>query len=211
MSAPTPTPSMSLNDHSYIPPRPTDSRSPCPALNALANHGYIPRDGRALTRAQLIAALRAVYNLSAPAARLTTALALACCGDGSALRGGGGGGRTLDLHALARHGGAFALEHDASLVHAAAADDDDGTPAAPFAPVARQAVARPLGAVHARASRLELSLLFEVFGVESWGDGEAKELGAADGLKRVPKAYLKQWMGKERLPDGWTPRRRPSG
>ena len=30
----------------YQPPGPTDSRSPCPALNALANHGYLPRDGK---------------------------------------------------------------------------------------------------------------------------------------------------------------------
>ena len=30
----------------YESPKPTDSRSPCPALNVLANHGYIPRDGK---------------------------------------------------------------------------------------------------------------------------------------------------------------------
>lgn len=29
----------------YQPPLPTDLRSPCPVVNALANHGYIPRDG----------------------------------------------------------------------------------------------------------------------------------------------------------------------
>jgi hypothetical protein len=27
-------------------PVPGDLRSPCPALNALANHGFLPRDGR---------------------------------------------------------------------------------------------------------------------------------------------------------------------
>ena len=31
----------------YIPRRPTDIRSPCTAINALANHGYIARSGRA--------------------------------------------------------------------------------------------------------------------------------------------------------------------
>ena len=25
----------------YIPPRPDDSRAPCPALNTMANHGYL--------------------------------------------------------------------------------------------------------------------------------------------------------------------------
>ncbi|KAJ3011222.1 UNVERIFIED_CONTAM: hypothetical protein HDU68_001779 [Siphonaria sp. JEL0065] len=29
---------------------PTDARAPCPALNSLANHGYLPRDGRKITK-----------------------------------------------------------------------------------------------------------------------------------------------------------------
>lgn len=37
------------SQYRYEPPRSTDSRSPCPALNALANHGYLPRDGRNIT------------------------------------------------------------------------------------------------------------------------------------------------------------------
>ncbi|PFH58570.1 hypothetical protein XA68_13496 [Ophiocordyceps unilateralis] len=32
--------------HDYRPPGPNDVRSPCPGLNALANHGYLRRDGR---------------------------------------------------------------------------------------------------------------------------------------------------------------------
>ena len=32
--------------YTYQAPGPDDSRSPCPALNALANHGYLPRDGK---------------------------------------------------------------------------------------------------------------------------------------------------------------------
>ena len=34
------------SQYRYQPPGPDDSRSPCPALNALANHGYLPRDGK---------------------------------------------------------------------------------------------------------------------------------------------------------------------
>jgi hypothetical protein len=34
------------SQYRYQPPGPNDSRSPCPALNALANHGYLPRDGK---------------------------------------------------------------------------------------------------------------------------------------------------------------------
>ncbi|GKZ51394.1 hypothetical protein AbraIFM66951_005644 [Aspergillus brasiliensis] len=35
-----------LGDHKFQAPGPFDSRSPCPGLNALANHGYLPRDGK---------------------------------------------------------------------------------------------------------------------------------------------------------------------
>ncbi|KAG6966973.1 hypothetical protein JG688_00006518 [Phytophthora aleatoria] len=38
-------------------------RSPCPALNGLANHGYLPRDGKSVTPALLQQALVQVYNL----------------------------------------------------------------------------------------------------------------------------------------------------
>ncbi|PHH86325.1 hypothetical protein CDD83_10411 [Cordyceps sp. RAO-2017] len=31
--------------HRFIPPGPQDLRGPCPGLNALANHGYLPRNG----------------------------------------------------------------------------------------------------------------------------------------------------------------------
>ena len=31
--------------HAFIAPGPNDLRGPCPALNALANHGYIARNG----------------------------------------------------------------------------------------------------------------------------------------------------------------------
>ncbi|KAI8339413.1 Chloroperoxidase [Chlamydoabsidia padenii] len=37
--------------------RPTDARSPCPMLNLLANHGFLPRDGRRITKSELFDAL----------------------------------------------------------------------------------------------------------------------------------------------------------
>ncbi|ESK90030.1 hypothetical protein Moror_7920 [Moniliophthora roreri MCA 2997] len=35
--------------HQFQPPSETDVRSPCPGLNALANHGFLPRSGRNIT------------------------------------------------------------------------------------------------------------------------------------------------------------------
>ncbi|KIM42002.1 hypothetical protein M413DRAFT_410597 [Hebeloma cylindrosporum] len=44
------------------------SRSPCPALNILANHGYVTRDGTNLTFLEVVKAMVFVYNLSYPLA-----------------------------------------------------------------------------------------------------------------------------------------------
>lgn len=38
----------------YQRPGPDDARSPCPGINTLANHGWIPRNGRNVTRQNLI-------------------------------------------------------------------------------------------------------------------------------------------------------------
>jgi hypothetical protein len=35
--------------YEYQVPEPNDLRSPCPALNTLANHGYLPHDGKNIT------------------------------------------------------------------------------------------------------------------------------------------------------------------
>ncbi|KJZ75693.1 hypothetical protein HIM_04850 [Hirsutella minnesotensis 3608] len=40
--------------HEYQPPGPNDSRSPCPGLNVLANHGFLPRNGRKVNIIDLI-------------------------------------------------------------------------------------------------------------------------------------------------------------
>ncbi|KAI0772774.1 chloroperoxidase-like protein [Trametes elegans] len=48
----------------YIPPTKGDSRCSCPALNALANHGILPRDGRNITFPELGKAIRDVYNFA---------------------------------------------------------------------------------------------------------------------------------------------------
>ncbi|KAJ7125263.1 Cloroperoxidase [Mycena epipterygia] len=49
--------------YGFIPPKPTDSRGPCPALNSLANHGYLPRNGQNLTIRSVLQASYDVYNI----------------------------------------------------------------------------------------------------------------------------------------------------
>lgn len=48
----------------YKDPTPSDQRGPCPGLNTLANHGYIPRNGIA-TVAQTVVASARVFNMGA--------------------------------------------------------------------------------------------------------------------------------------------------
>ncbi|KAJ7030091.1 hypothetical protein C8F04DRAFT_1187054 [Mycena alexandri] len=66
-------------DYTFIPAGASDKRSPCPALNALANHGYLPRRGTQITFTHLLHAIKSVYNLSLPLAFLLTLVGFLTC------------------------------------------------------------------------------------------------------------------------------------
>lgn len=46
----------------WSPPGPGDVRSPCPAMNSLANHGFLPHDGKGITVPDVITALDAALK-----------------------------------------------------------------------------------------------------------------------------------------------------
>ncbi|KAK0723126.1 Chloroperoxidase [Lasiosphaeria miniovina] len=48
--------------HEYHPVRPGDSRSPCPGLNVLASHGFLPRSGKNIDKEAVRSAVSAAYN-----------------------------------------------------------------------------------------------------------------------------------------------------
>ena len=48
----------------FVPPTASDVRGPCPMLNTLANHGYLPHDGRAVQACDITTALRNVIGIS---------------------------------------------------------------------------------------------------------------------------------------------------
>jgi len=91
-----------MGDHPFKPPGPGDLRSPCPALNTLANHGHIPRDGRNLYFHQLVNVQTQVFNISVPLAASLAFEAVFLCGNGI----------TVDMKQLRKHNH---IEHDASL------------------------------------------------------------------------------------------------
>jgi hypothetical protein len=79
-----------------------ESRSPCPGLNCLANHGILPRDGRHVTYKQMSDAIQHAYNLSPTLAEQLTSSAVA-------LDQGRGWIDLHDLNAL------NVIQHDASF------------------------------------------------------------------------------------------------
>ncbi|KAJ8093608.1 hypothetical protein PM082_020468 [Marasmius tenuissimus] len=50
------------NQHQYQKPTSGDSRSPCPGLNTLANHGFLPRNGQNITIPVLLQAALQGFN-----------------------------------------------------------------------------------------------------------------------------------------------------
>eukprot|EP01111_Echinosteliopsis_oligospora_P018494 TRINITY_DN851_c0_g1_i1.p1 TRINITY_DN851_c0_g1~~TRINITY_DN851_c0_g1_i1.p1 ORF type:complete len:261 (+),score=72.41 TRINITY_DN851_c0_g1_i1:27-785(+) len=86
----------------WAPPGPGDVRGPCPALNTLANHGFLPRNGQNITAANLTSALEEVLNISSVLANTLSDAAVHTDGtDGQ-----------LSLDQLDNH---ETIEHDASM------------------------------------------------------------------------------------------------
>jgi len=100
----------------YIPRQAGDSRAPCPGLNALANHGILPRDGRNITKEMFQKALEDAFNFSPTLTRNTTNTVEGLYGRS-----------VIDLGDLCCHN---IIEHDGSLIrHDAFFAPDQTTPA----------------------------------------------------------------------------------
>ncbi|GAA5913046.1 hypothetical protein JCM6882_005546 [Rhodosporidiobolus microsporus] len=67
-------------DHPFQAPGPTDQRGPCPGLNTLANHGYLPRSG-IVTGSEIIEAVGEGFNMAADLAGLLVLIAVAFGGN----------------------------------------------------------------------------------------------------------------------------------
>ncbi|KZT37902.1 Cloroperoxidase [Sistotremastrum suecicum HHB10207 ss-3] len=63
------------DDHPFIAPGPDDQRGPCPGLNTLANHGYLPRNG-IVTFAQIVEAVGEGFNMEYDLAAALAAFAM---------------------------------------------------------------------------------------------------------------------------------------
>ncbi|KAI4518822.1 Cloroperoxidase [Schizophyllum commune Loenen D] len=203
--------------HGYCAPQKGDSRSVCPALNTMANHGYLPRNGDDVSLLDLICALQECYGLTWPLA------AFLAIGGYVLLRWWPW--RVFRLEEIGKHG---AVEHDASLVH----EDARGRPLAPTrihphlvtalaeetvaayeedshesrdgvvwtsyhaarARVRREKESPPLDAVHAEIARGEIAIMLCVW---EYAFGEP-----CDELRGIPLEWWLKFLAEERLPEG---------
>jgi len=202
-----PEPRSERDSHEWRPQQPGEVRSPCPALNTLANHSYLPHDGKQLNSTILIRALEQGYGLSSVLAHILVI-------GGIALLQQLG---NFDLSDLARHN---RIEHDASLVHDDTKARDEYAPIAPDsklidqfleqakdgrfmtiedvarARVWREAQCPVLNHLHAEIARGEMAIAIGLFGQQDSDDGNKQG---------IPVDMLRVWLGEERLPDGWKP------
>ncbi|KAG8929956.1 hypothetical protein FRC02_004842 [Tulasnella sp. 418] len=191
----------------YATPGPNDSRSPCPGLNALANHGILPRNGKRLTYKQMSKAIQDAYNLSPTLGDQLTA---------SAYQVDQGRG-WIDLHDLNVLG---IVQHDASLtrpdirfcpdqgyphpdlVDRLLACSTDGQTMtkddwAYFSGIRRR---------ECQDNNSEYSMAYS-FLHKFFSSGNSALSQAVFGGK---VADLRCWLAEERIPDGWEPKTRSS-
>ncbi|KIY42984.1 Cloroperoxidase, partial [Fistulina hepatica ATCC 64428] len=95
----------------YVAPKEGDSRCSCPALNAMANHGILPHDGKNISFAELSDKIHATYNISTSFCWFVPNFAARMLGRNYTTD-------RLDLADLDLHNG---VEHDASLTREDAA------------------------------------------------------------------------------------------
>ncbi|KAJ7030718.1 Peroxidase, family 2-domain-containing protein [Mycena alexandri] len=93
------------NKYQWIAPTATDLRGPCPGLNTLANHGYLPRDGRNVTVPGIMDAALAAFNVNWDAILIAAKFGLLTGDDLLS-------GTQMTLAALSSHN---IVEHDASI------------------------------------------------------------------------------------------------
>ncbi|KAF2111423.1 Chloroperoxidase [Lophiotrema nucula] len=89
---------------SWHPAGPNDFRGPCPMMNTLANHGFLPRDGRNLTKANVVKGLGDGLNFDPTLAGIMWDQAIIANPEPNAT--------FFTLDNLNRHN---VLEHDASM------------------------------------------------------------------------------------------------
>ncbi|PFH51178.1 hypothetical protein AMATHDRAFT_143332 [Amanita thiersii Skay4041] len=199
----------------YIAPKEGDSRSACPALNALSNHGILPRNGRNISFKEMNETIRQVYNFAPSFCYYVPHYSADMLNKSY-------GKDRFDLEDISLHNG---IEHDASLTREdVAIDKDQGKPYIPFirellaSASGKDAQGNPLLTVkdltdYSAKRRIEastknpdysLAFIHKVFSASNSSTLLTIFGGRVKDLEPI--------LLEERLPDGWESRvRKPMG
>ncbi|GJJ12887.1 hypothetical protein Clacol_007133 [Clathrus columnatus] len=192
---------IALTWNEYVPPTPTDSRSPCPALNALCNHGILPHDGKDISFKQIADVVHTHYNFS------STFCKFVCQYIASALKKDYND--KIELSAIGTHN---CIEHDGSLVRADVFfQPDQGVPAPEiirdfFSTTKDGKNVTPADCARAITNRLTHSGRnnphFSLRGIHSFfaASNAATLIVIMGGKIEVLEPFLLE----ERIPEGWT-------
>lgn len=187
----------------YQPPAKEDSRSPCPGINALANHGILPRNGRGITYKQFSVAFTHAYNMAPTLAeQLTSSAYMVDQGRGY-----------IDLHDL---NALNVIQHDASFTRpdiAFCPDQGYPDPALVDHFLGRSTDGKKMSIedmvyfsglrrAECKASNGEFSLTYSFFH-KFFGSGNAALMYSIFG---GDVKDLTIWLKEERFPDGWEPK-----
>ncbi|THU95604.1 Cloroperoxidase [Dendrothele bispora CBS 962.96] len=186
----------------YIAPKEGDSRCACPALNALANHGILPRNGRNIPFKDMTHACHTSYNFSSSFSYLTVNYAVHMLKRNY--------NDSFDLEELNQHNG---IEHDASLFRQDA--HFDPSQAKPHIPYINELLS---SSVEDSSSLLKLEDLAQ-FSAKRRSEGKASNPEFSLGfLHRIFGSSnsstllvtfgghipaLRTFLTEERIPDGW--------
>jgi len=202
----------------WVSPKEGDSRCSCPALNAMANHGILPHDGKNISFKELNTKVRATYNFAPTFCFFVPDFAARMLGKSYKTD-------TFDLKDIDLHN-ATGIEHDASLfrrdryfepdqsvIHMpyvneclafATGKDKDGKPLMTKADLSRISSKRRAEARVAGNPDFELNKLHRTFG----SSNSSTLLTIFGGRVEDLEVFLK----KEQLPDKWESRiRKPHG
>ncbi|KAJ7282305.1 Chloroperoxidase [Mycena rebaudengoi] len=202
----------------FIPPKEGDKRSPCPALNALANHGILPRDGRNITFADMDHHVRDTYNFAPTFCTFTALFAANYLNKNyNTARLRPSSTDTCDLAEIGLHNAG--IEHDASLLRQDVRyEPDQGAPHLPFIDELLASASGKDAAGNALLTVADLSRYSAKRRAEARAtnpdfvlDKQHKTFGSSNCSTLVTifggrVADLGPFLREERLPDGWESR-----